>query len=361
MTRFPKTVDSQFIIRVINNEVNQEEKEFFETWLHESEENKEEFGSLSLLWDKFGNARVPPPPNPELNFEELTKTINTEYSTSNIDEKFKKVSPKSSLKVNVNKTILNRNDYGWLIRAASIIIIFLALGYVYQNRIVHSKQKLSPQVVEKPIFYTVVAAKGEKKTIVLSDGSVIYLNVDSKITYPKRFAANSREVELIGEAYFSIQADKIRPFKVISGNTVTVVTGTEFNILNRDNLIRIVVTKGSVEAYRKHSDKGVSLKRGEMTTFSEIKGFTNPTKASVDHFLAWRRGQFSFSHTPLSKVMEEISRYYNIPVYFERPELKSKTITGKFDSNSLENIFSIISLTLDVKINHSGDKVLIQQ
>ncbi|MDP3832206.1 MAG: DUF4974 domain-containing protein, partial [Ignavibacteriaceae bacterium] len=78
-----------------------------------------------------------------------------------------------------------------------------------------------------------------------------------------------------------------------------------------------------------------------------------------DHYLAWRKGKFSFSHTPLSQVMEEISRFYNVPIIFENPELKRKTITGVFDSSSLENIFSIISLALDVKINHTGSKVIV--
>ncbi len=361
MKRLRKTVDSQFLVKVIRDEVNQEEKEFFETWLHESDENREEFGSLSLIWDKFGNSRIPEPPNTDEQWQKISEFINS--PTVNEDPRIIANSHKSEskFKKEPNRKSLERKDYGWIIRFAAMLLIFIGVGYLYQTRTINEVDKIPVALVKTTpeVFYTAVAGKGEKKTILLSDGSVIYLNVDSKITYPKVFAENSREVELTGEAYFSIKGDKIKPFKVISGNTVTVVTGTEFNITNRNNLIRILVTKGSVEAYKKYSDKGISLKRGEMTTFRESDGFTPPIKASMDHYLAWRKGKFSFSHTPLSLVMEEISRFYNVPVVFENQALKRKTITGVFDSNSLENIFSIISLALDVKIQHTGTKVII--
>jgi ferric-dicitrate binding protein FerR (iron transport regulator) len=364
LKHFRKTVDSQFLVKVIRDEVNQEEKEFFETWLHESDENKEEYGSLSLIWDKFGNSRIPNPPDAEEQWLKISENINstpqkddTQVDTDSI------ITPLNQVKTqNRSRKFIQRKDYGWVIRFAAMLLIFVAVAYLYNNnRTISAEVKVPIATVktEPQIFYTAVSGKGEKKTIVLSDGSVIYLNVDSKITYPKIFAEDSRVVELTGEAYFSIKGDKLKPFKVISGNTVTVVTGTEFNILNRNNLVRIVVTKGSVEAYQKYSDKGISLKRGEMTTFRETDGFTQPIKARIDHYLAWRKGKFSFSHTPLSQVMEEISRFYNVPIIFENPELKRKTITGVFDSSSLENIFSIISLALDVKIHHTGSKVIV--
>lgn len=361
MKHFRKTVDSQFLIKVIREEVNQEEKEFFETWLHESDENREEFGSLSLIWDKFSNSRIPEPPNADEQWQKISEFINTPIVNEDPSILTNSHKSESKFKNETNRKPIVRKDYGWIIRFAAMLLIVMGVGYLYQNRTISEVDKTPVALVKTTpeIFYTAVAGKGEKKTILLSDGSVIYLNVDSKITYPKAFAENSREVELTGEAYFTIKGDKSKPFKVISGNTVTVVTGTEFNITNRNNLIRIVVTKGSVEAYQKYSDKGISLKRGEMTTFRENDGFTQPIKARVTHYLAWRKGKFSFSHTPLSQVMDEISRFYNVPVVFENPELKRKTITGVFDSNSLENIFSIISLTLDVKINHTGTKVIV--
>lgn len=359
----PKIIDSQFLIKIIKNEANQEEKQFFENWLNESDENKEEFGTLVLLWKKVADSKMPPIPDQNLQWEQIKNQLSKLNSTQPEEAKY------PPLKIELpgvepisKKKIGEKKDYSWMLKVAAVFIIFVSIPlliFINKNSksAHHVKQIISAQT---ETLYSLVAEKGERKTILLSDGSLVYLNVDSKLIYPERFTGTSRVVELVGEAYFSISHDASRPFKVLCSNTVTVVKGTEFNIKSRNDLVRIIITKGIVETFEKDSDKGIRLKKGEMITFDEKIGFSKPAKANINHFLAWRKGKFSFSHTSLQDVMDEISRFYNVQVVFRNPSEKTKIITGVFDTDSLEHIFSIISLTLDVKIDLDGSKVIVQ-
>ncbi|MCK9425801.1 MAG: FecR domain-containing protein [Ignavibacteriaceae bacterium] len=363
MKLMPQIIDSQFLIKIIKSEANQEEKQLFENWLNESDENKEEFGTLVLLWKKVADSKLPPIPDQDIQWAKLQNQLAKLNSVEPEEAKYpplKVVVPETELIS--KKKIGEKKDYGWILKVAAVFVILFSIPLlIYINKNSKSahrvKQIISSQTES---LYSLVAGKGERKTILLSDGSLVYLNVDSKLIYPARFTDSSRVVELIGEAYFSISHDASKPFKVICSNTITVVKGTEFNIKNRNDLVRILLTKGIVETFEKDSNKGITLKKGEMVTFDEKIGFSKPAKANIKHFLAWRKGKFSFSHTPLEDVMEEISRFYNVQVVFRNPAERSKNITGVFDTDSLEHIFSIISLTLDVKIDLNGSKVIVQ-
>ena len=363
MELMPKIIDSHFLIKIIKSEADQEEKQLFENWLNESDDNKEEFGTLVLLWKKVADSKMPAVPDQNMQWEQIKTKISQLSSVEPIAEKSS--SPIMTLphvELNAGTKDLEKNDYAWMLKIAAVFILFVSVPFLLFITKKHAPSHKVNQVVQTQVetMFSVIAGKGERKTILLSDGSLVYLNVDSKLSYPDRFTDSSRIVELVGEAYFSITHDASRPFKVLCSNTVTVVKGTEFNIKSRNDLVRIIITKGIVETFEKDSNIGIRLKKGEMITFDEKIGFSKPSRANISHFLAWRKGKFSFSHTSLEDVMDEISRFYNVQVVFRNPAERTKIITGVFDADSLEHIFSIISLTLDVKIDLEGLKVIIQ-
>lgn len=360
LKNIPKKLDSQFMIRIIKNEVSQEEKEFFDTWLSQSDDNKEEFGNLALLWDKVGTAKVPSLPNPFEQWNSIMGKIEESSNCPAVKSIIPKTVTRSSKKDKPSATNYKKRDYGWIVRIAAILIITIGLAFLLKmNRTVQLDTAISESKEFAVKYFELNTFKGERKTFPLSDGTIVYLNSDSKLIYPNLFSEDSREVELVGEAYFSVVSDKHRPFKVISGNTVTVVTGTEFNIKFRNDKVSVVVAKGSVKTYRKNSDKGIDLKKGEMISFTNNNGFSKLTKVDLKHSLAWRHDRFSFYHTPLKEAMAEIERYYNLHVVFQNDSVLNKRLTATFNADSLEQIFSIISLTLDVKIDHYGRKVIV--
>ncbi|MBA4406788.1 hypothetical protein C0389_05890 [bacterium] len=368
MYQEPKKVDYHFLIRVLNSEVSPEEKEYFEDWLSESEENRENFGTITLLWDKIGSSKLPNLPDAEEQWAKISAS--TRIRLKNKSEQEKSNTP--GLINEIKPVIYPLGDYqsgllksiftSRMFQVAALLLIILTGGLlIFKNEfrrvnIAHTTQSESSQLIE------IKTRKGEKVSLTLSDGSKVYLNTMSKITYPEFFSDSTRNVELEGEAYFSVTPNKRRPFSVKSGNTITVVRGTEFNIKNRNEFISVVVVKGSVDTYNPASEKIFNLKKGDLISYNERTGFSNLKKADLQHYLAWRKDKFSFSRTPLVEVMQELGRYYNVDVHFKSDSLKNKTITGFFNSDSINNILSIISLTLDLRISMSkGNTITIDK
>jgi ferric-dicitrate binding protein FerR (iron transport regulator) len=355
----PKSLDSQFLIRIIRNEASPEEKEYFLAWLAESNQNKEEFGNLVLLWDMADQSQVSQVPDPNYQWGKIDKHISTKL----IEEQKKSPAVQSdSNKKTPQATSHNRKqDFAWLYRAAAIIVISVGLTFLVK----WNDQEVQPpttKIVESanPAFYELITQKGERKTFPLGDGTIVYLNSGSKLIYPKVFSESSREVELVGEAYFSVMPDKERPFIVKSGKMNTEVTGTEFNVRYRNKKVNIVVAKGSVKTFLESSNESIDLTKGQMVSYSESRGFSSPVKANLNHYLAWRNNQFSFEHSPLKEVMDEIERYYNLDIIYKDETVKNKLLTGVFAADSLDQILSVISLTLDVTIEYKGSKVTIK-
>ena len=355
-----KTLDSQFLIRVIKNEVGAEEKEYFHAWLSESDQNKEEFGDLVQIWDLAENFKVPFSSDQEQQWNLIQEKIQTSPPYTDILTKTLREPPPQQNKIRSEEEQFYRKDNSWILKIAAVLVITIALAILIKlNNLTTQEQSISNYKQTSTGYYEISTEKGERKTFRLADGTIIYLNSDSKLMYPKIFSEFSREVEVIGEAYFAVVPEKERVFKVVSGKTVTIVTGTEFNIKYRNNKVSVVVAKGSVRTCLKNSMGGNNLKKGKMISFTESKGFSKPISVNLKHFLAWRQDKFSFVHSSLKDVMAEIERYYNIPVVFQNDSTKNKIFTGRFDTDSLERIFSVISLTLDVKIDYKGRKVII--
>jgi transmembrane sensor len=186
------------------------------------------------------------------------------------------------------------------------------------------------------------------------------LNSQSRLDYPEYFAGNIRIVNLTGEAYFSVKHDKNRPFVVRCGNSQVTVTGTEFNIRNRNNNTKIVVAKGSVNVLSLSSRIQKNLKKGEMVQMDKSGNITPPVQVNLKYYLAWKENKLAFRHTPLQEVMAEIERTYNVKSEFRIESAKDRTITGIFATDSLEKILSVLSITLDLNISQKGMKIIIQ-
>lgn len=367
MQKLPKSVDYHFLVRVLNNKVSPEEKEFFEDWLSESEKNREDYSSIVLLWDKIGSSRTPMLPDPESQWKKISNIIhskqNEKLNMSNevVNEGIKN-NESYIYSIDEDKTGYLRNIFSSrMFQAAAILIIIITAGLLLFKFEFPQKKYFSYNQSSASNIIEIITRKGEKVSLTLSDGSRVYLNTLSQLTYPEFFSDSTRNVELEGEAYFSVTPNKNKPFSVKSGNTITVVRGTEFNIKNRNKSISVVVVKGSVDTYEPNTLEKYNLKKGDLLSYNDLTGFSHLRKVDLQHYLAWRKDKFSFSRTSLREVMEEIERFYNVKVSFKADSLKNKTITGVFNSDSINNILSIIGLTLDLKIKYNKGNIVVDK
>ncbi|NML41513.1 DUF4974 domain-containing protein [Chitinophaga sp. G-6-1-13] len=174
---------------------------------------------------------------------------------------------------------------------------------------------------------TLRTPKGGQYSLVLPDGSRVWLNAASSLQYPTNFTGPTRQVTLNGEAYFEIQPNAAQPFFVNTGETAVAVLGTSFNIMayNNENNIRTTLLQGSVKVSRQSAHH--LLKPGQQ---SLING--NGTMEIIDHAdtdlaVAWKNGLISFRSADIRTIMRQVERWYNIEVVF-KGDVPTRTFTG---------------------------------
>lgn len=162
---------------------------------------------------------------------------------------------------------------------------------------------------------------GQSCTVELSDGSRVYLHPGSRIVYPNSFYGKTRDVELEGEAYFSVKHDADHPFRVKTGRVLTTVLGTEFNITSSPNdLETIVLISGKVGVRDSVSGKSLEIVPGAALT---VDAFGNMSTEMVDTTLytSWRDGYFYFDNTELGDILQQLCAYYNVSYTCDNKEL----------------------------------------
>lgn len=183
--------------------------------------------------------------------------------------------------------------------------------------------------------------RGGEYTIVLSDGTKIWMNVDSKLKYPTCFNGAERKVYLVGEAYFEVRKDFSHPFIVDANDVEIEVTGTSFNVRNydRESVVTTLVD-GGVVVKSQHTQ--VELKPGEQALYNDNRLVAYPV--DVDEFVGWRDGYFVFRDRSLDRIMQELSRWYDFSYTYDEDLLKDLILTAKLQKfDEVENLFEILS------------------
>jgi ferric-dicitrate binding protein FerR (iron transport regulator) len=209
---------------------------------------------------------------------------------------------------------------------------------------------------------SVVTATHEKKEIRLSDGSRIWLNENSMLQYPEKFTGNLREVQLQGEAFFEIARDENQPFLVNTGNSVTKVLGTSFNIRqSADKTIEIDVVTGKVLFYNQQAEaKSIILQAGEegllaTSALAPQKGVNKDT-----NFLSWHTGLLVFKNVALQEVIPQIEKYYQIRLILENKSLNQCFLTSSFDKRTLEEVLQTLQTIYGLRYQITGNTIYLR-
>jgi ferric-dicitrate binding protein FerR (iron transport regulator) len=195
---------------------------------------------------------------------------------------------------------------------------------------------------------TLATPAGGKFSVVLSDGSKVWLNAASSIKFPAAFAKDSRRVEIKGEAYFEIEKDKQRPFYVVNGSSEIKVLGTHFNVMAYPDEYRSALTllEGSVQFSKGgHSEL---LKPGKQILYTESSSETKQVSANIEEVMAWKNDLFVFNNTNIDEIMKELTRWYDVKLKYEgeKPDI---SFTGVIPRNSnVSTVLKALELTGDV-------------
>lgn len=209
-----------------------------------------------------------------------------------------------------------------------------------------------------PEYNSIEAPAGGQWQVKLPDGSVIFLNASSSITYPTRFVGNERKVEMSGEAYFEIAHNKTMPFRVASRGQTVEVLGTHFNITAYadENITRTTLLEGSVKIATDSESK--ILKPGEQAQLSGNR-LKITSDADLEDVIAWKNGYFKFNES-LESIMAKISRWYDVDVEYRVKPASDLTFSGKISrSRDISGILKMLEYTGDVHFKLEGRKIIV--
>jgi ferric-dicitrate binding protein FerR (iron transport regulator) len=199
--------------------------------------------------------------------------------------------------------------------------------------------------------------------VTLADNSTIWLNSGSKLVYPVRFAKDKREVYLEGEALFDVAHNESHPFYVVTKGLEIKVLGTVFDLsaYDEDSAINTVLERGLVEVIYKRSLFGSSHTRlvpGKMASYNLSNKEVVLQDVNTKDFTSWKDGYLALEKKSLESIARRLSRYYNVSIEFENPELAKETFSGYLDlRNSAIQVLGMISEMMDIEIIQS-DKVI---
>lgn len=205
---------------------------------------------------------------------------------------------------------------------------------------------------------TMESAFGTIREYQLPDGSQVTLNANSNITTSKDWkGGKDREVWLQGEAFFNIQktATKDR-FIVHTKNLDIIVTGTQFNVISRDDESSVLLTEGSVIIKTKEG-REIPMKPGDFVVMQNNVPAIQP--ADQDKILAWKQSRLDFDKTPMKEVVKIIARHYGVKVTIADQSIEEKTISGLMPNDNLDVLIQALEATGDYKITRVGKEITI--
>lgn len=262
------------------------------------------------------------------------------------------------------KILLSQASIGNLSEEAGVAITKSSSGEIVYNII-------DPDHSAPGDRNTLSTAKGENYKLILPDGSNVWLNAASSLTFPVSFNnVKQRKVELKGEAYFEIAKDKTRPFLVVSNSQTVEVLGTHFNINSYEDEVAVKTTliEGSVRIIAHADVKGNNkLKASSFTLIPNQQSVISPDEVKVipinaQGAVAWTKGMFMFNDEPLESILLKISRWYNVEIEYQDKSLKNESFWGiitKYDN--LSKVLHMLEKTNTVKFSIEGEKVIVKK
>jgi ferric-dicitrate binding protein FerR (iron transport regulator) len=324
---------AELLAKYLAEECTVSEKQQVEEWLRADPRHQQEFDRLKQVWEQSAE----------------------DYSQALPDSAALWMRLQTSMRKEQPFTVVHQSDgsrrtlqWAWQIAASVLLVLGLGLGVNHW---------------QQPDTITQLTQTQEKKELTLPDGTKVWLNAGSKLSYPEIFGENERKVKLEGEAFFEVvHLERDQPFIIAAGKTETTVLGTSFNVHAYSKQgVRVTVITGKVALVSNREPiQRVVLTKGFTGLFDPA---TQEVKREVTkdlNAIAWKTKVLTFSKTPLHQVIADIARYYHREVRLENASLASCRFTGRFDNQSFDQVIRTLSLTFNAAINNQNQVILLQ-
>ncbi|MBL7903566.1 MAG: DUF4974 domain-containing protein [Bacteroidales bacterium] len=231
-------------------------------------------------------------------------------------------------------------------RLAAILFIPLLLGTIWLGYHYNAYQSLTGNI-------EVSAAFGTYSHIQLPDGTAVWLNSGSTLTYPERFTGSERKVQLSGEAYFEVHSDENKPFFVNTSSFIVKATGTRFNVMAYadcdQHTVALAEGKVSITGTDGSTGMNTTLKPDQIYMLDLRNGKTRVDNEDVYKYFAWKDGKLVFRNDMLSEVFRRIEKQYNVDIEIKGESLKQYRYRATFENETLDELLKLLSISSPLK------------
>ena len=316
-------MDKDKIISYITGHISdQEEKAEVRNWINKSNANKQMFIQLK-------------------NAYALTRKSS---GVTDVDEEY--------LKLQSRIPVRTRRLMTEIFKYVAVIAITFGITWIIQQNYFNGQHAESMQMNE------VICPAGQIAELVLSDGTKVWLNAESRISYPSHFETKQRSVQLTGEAFFEVKKDAGKPFSVKTQSMNIKVLGTSFNVnaYEKDQIERITLVEGKVELQNKSGARITEMFPGQLATYDRKNRKIRFSEVDTRFFSSWKEGKMTFFNEPLEMIVIKLERWYNVKFTFASEEIKSFRFSGTIlKYKPIDQVLQIVKLSspidYEIKMN----------
>lgn len=376
----------QIIHSILADEATEEERRLFTEWLDASEANRAEFAQLKRLYQVTSRHTVP-----EKDFDTDSAWLQVRQQTIGKKKTFRipiwtryaamiaiviatglsflSKRPQAPMISEVNMeefdqpTLLLENGEKIALTKESFSMKEkdVVIKNDAKNELVYETNKEEKETTIKNNH--IVIPKGKTYQLLLSDGTKIWLNSETELTYPTRFAGDKREVTLNGEAYFQVAKNKEKPFIVNANGMEVQVLGTSFNVscYTTDNIFSTTLVEGSVSVKTEHTG-AETITPSEQFTFNRENIQTDVQTVNTELFTSWIEGKYIFKNATLEEIVKKLQRWYDFSINYEDEGLKHNHYSLIADrKTNLDELLEVISYTSNVKLERTNNIINIKR
>ncbi len=321
-------MDEQLLIRFLHKKCTRKELQLIEEWIAESPDNANWLFEMEQVWSLKEEIRFS-------NKEEISNAYN----------RFIAAHPEAQHRRLKSKNILLRIGYA----AAILIIVVLAMN-------VHKLNKQAETIAQS--INVIEVPKGQRTTLILSDGTKVWLNAESRLTYPASFTAKNRLVKLQGEGFFEVEHDDHIPFIVQTADVNVTVLGTKFNVEAYENEVSyITLAEGRVEVATLDNENKVILEPRDQVSYSKVEGLNLIRGINTEYLKAWTIGELSYVNKPLLYITKDLERRFDTHITILDKELESEPFYCRVkETTKIEQVLNLLRDTRKLDYRKTEDR-----
>ncbi|WP_423128569.1 FecR family protein [Gaoshiqia sp. Z1-71] len=328
------------IIKYVNGETSDEESERILGWMKDHENDPEIREILGYIWTHASIKLTGEKPDFELLLQQVREQINA--------RKTKRL-----------RMIRWKDVYLSFSRIAAVLIVPLIVLSVF---LYIKNSDLSRNTGSAILEHELHTKAGTRTKITLEDGTLVWLHDGTTFKYPGKFDKKERRVFVDGEAYFEVAANPKSPFIVDNPMMKTIVTGTRFNLnaYSADEYFEATLLEGKI--HLQNDQQTYQLEPGRQIQYDKQTGKVAQMNVNSSSSTAWINGKLILEDESLPIALKKISRWYNIEIIVQDPELKSYLLTATIDQEKPEQTLRLISFALpvdySVKTRQNGSELI---